>query len=104
MSDVLDFGAAGDGKTDDTEAILHAIRDGVVDFPRGDYVVTKTIPIELSQVGRTGLRGAAGTAKIIMAGAGPAFSFLGHAQQLRRSGHLMKSRFWRLGMMMSESC
>ena len=79
MSDVLDFGAGGDGKTDDTEAILHAIRDGdgVVEFPRGDYVVTKTIPIEFAQVGRTSLHGAAGTAKIIMAGAGPAFHLVG---------------------------
>ena len=38
MTNVRDFGAVGAGKTDDTEAIQHAIDEGVgrVEFPRGD--------------------------------------------------------------------
>lgn len=43
---VRDFGAVGDGKTDDTAAIRHAVEysqrdggDGVVYFPPGDYVI-----------------------------------------------------------------
>ena len=52
---VKDFGARGDGQTDDTAAIQSAIdrsRDGHVDFPRGDYRITRTIEIRLSDRGR----------------------------------------------------
>jgi hypothetical protein len=48
---VRDFGAKGDGKTDDTKAIAAAISgasDGLVEFPRGTYRITKTIEIDLS--------------------------------------------------------
>ncbi len=74
MTDVRDFGAVGDGKTDDTEAIQHAIDEGVgrVEFPRGDYLITRTLLVDLAKVGRTGIDGAGGTAKLLMAGAGPA--------------------------------
>lgn len=79
MSDVRNFGAAGDGQTDDTEALLHALHDGegALEFTRGDYLITETIPVVLSEVGRTALVGLGGTAKIIMAGSGPAFHFIG---------------------------
>ncbi len=48
---VKDYGAVGDGKTDDTAAILKAVADGKaknlpVCFPKGEYVITKTIEIE----------------------------------------------------------
>src|SRR5215203_4735117 len=81
MSNVKLFGAKGDGKTDDAEAILHAWRDGdgVLEFPPGDYVVGKTIRIEL--VKRLGIVGSAGTAKIIAMGRGPVFHLIGtHAR------------------------
>jgi parallel beta-helix repeat protein len=47
-ANVRDFGAAGDGKTDDTKAILKAIESlpqigGVVYFPPGHYL-TRTVP------------------------------------------------------------
>jgi hypothetical protein len=79
MSDVRTFGAAGDGKTDDTEAIIHALKDGegTLDFSRGEYLITRTIKIELDKLGRIGIVGQAGTPKLIMAGAGPAFHIVG---------------------------
>ena len=75
---VLDFGARGDGKTDDTEAIQRAVdaRIGTVCFPRGTYRITRTIEIRLDRVGPTSLVGD-GTARIVMAGPGPAFRFVG---------------------------
>lgn len=79
MSDVRTFGAAGDGKTDDTAAIEHAVADGdgVLLFPPGNYLVTKTIEVSLASDGRLAIDGSGGTAKILMAGAGPAFRIVG---------------------------
>lgn len=83
MSNVRDFGAIGDGRADDTEAIQHAIDEGVglVEFPRGNYRLTRTLQVDLARVGRTGLDGAGGSAKLVMAGPGPALSLKAtHAQ------------------------
>ncbi len=79
MSNIRDYGAAGDGQTDDTNAIQHAIQDadGLIEFPRGEYRITKPIVVDLATVGRTAITGAGGTAKIIMAGKGPTFFFAG---------------------------
>ncbi len=79
MSNVIDFGARGDGTTDDTDAVQHAIDDGegFVEFPPGDYLLTKTIQIDLTRRSRAGVVGSGGTAKLIMAGAGPAFHVVG---------------------------
>lgn len=79
MSNVRDFGATGDGRTDDTEAIRHAIRDGdgTVCFPRGVYRVTGTILVDLEKVGLVSVAGEYGVAKLVMAGAGPVFHFRG---------------------------
>jgi len=79
MSNVRHFGAAGDGKTDDSDVVLHALKDGdgVLHFPRGEYLLTKTIPVPLDAVGRVAIDGAGGTAKILMAGPGPAFHLQG---------------------------
>ena len=77
---VRDFGAKGDGKTDDTKAIAAAISgasDGLVEFPRGTYRITRTIEIDLSLHGTLGLSGRGASAGIIMAGDGPAFRFIG---------------------------
>ncbi|MFZ5833749.1 MAG: serine hydrolase [Planctomycetota bacterium] len=72
------FGAVGDGLADDTAAIRKAIAAGVgeVRFDPGRYRVTETITIELDKVGYTSLV-ADGAAQVIMAGAGPAFRFVG---------------------------
>jgi hypothetical protein len=74
MANVRDFGAAGDGLQDDTEALRHAIDagDGVLELPRGDYLICQTLEIPLAQVGRFALHGSGGTARLLMAGPGPA--------------------------------
>jgi len=79
MSDVISFGAEGDGKADDTEAIRHALQqgDGVVRFGRGTYRLTETIEIDLDKVDRTSIEGSEGNAKIVMEGKGPAFRIVG---------------------------
>lgn len=79
MSDVRDFGALGDGKHDDTKAIEHALKegDGVLHFPPGNYLLTRTVEVPLAEFGRASINGSGGTAKILMAGAGPAFRLVG---------------------------
>ncbi len=77
-STVRNFGAVGDGKADDTAAIQQAVDAGVghIRFGPGTYRVTKPIVIDLDKVGYTSLSGN-GVAQIVMAGAGPAFRFVG---------------------------
>ena len=77
---VRDVGARGDGTTDDTDAIKVAISkasDGVVEFPRGSYRITRTIDVDLRETGPLGLVGRGGSARVIMAAEGPAFRFIG---------------------------
>jgi len=75
---VIDFGAVGNGKADDTVALQKAVDAGVgnIFFPRGIYRVSKTILIDLNRVGFTSLVGQ-GTATVVMTGPGPAFRFVG---------------------------
>lgn len=78
MTNVRDFGAAGDGVTDDTEAIQHAVDEagGLIEFPPGDYLIKRPIVLQLNKCGRTSIHGSGGTAKVIMAGPGAAFQLL----------------------------
>ena len=80
MSNVRNFGAAGDGQTDDTEAIQHAIKDGdgLLEFPKGTYRITRPLEIPLKESGPRGISGSMGTATIVMAGPGPAFRLVGN--------------------------
>ena len=82
MALVTSFGASGDGASDDTDAILHAIADGdgVLEFPRGTYRITRTIEIDLAAHGSLGIVGSHGTARLVMAAAGPALRIVGHHQ------------------------
>ena len=75
---VRDFGAAGDGKSDDTAAIRNTVQDsqGTVGFPQGTYRITSTVTIDLDRVGFTSLI-ADGSATVVMEGVGPAFRFVG---------------------------
>ncbi|MHC4890959.1 MAG: right-handed parallel beta-helix repeat-containing protein [Planctomycetota bacterium] len=75
---VKDYGAVGDGKANDTTAIQAAVKagGGVVYFPKGNYRITRTIVVDLYRLGKTSLVGTGG-ACVIMAGAGPAFHFIG---------------------------
>lgn len=81
MTNVRDFGAMGDGVTDDTTAIEHALKeggDGTLEFPRGEYRVTRTITFDLGATGPLSIHGSGGTARLLMSGAGPVFEFVGH--------------------------
>ena len=53
MSNVTRFGATGDGKTDDTEAIQHALADGdgVLHFTSETYRITKPLEVNLAEHG-----------------------------------------------------
>lgn len=74
---VMSLGAQGDGKTDDAAAIEKALLNhGSVSFPKGIYRISRTITIPLSESGFTAIS-SDGTARVVMAGAGPAFFFKG---------------------------
>lgn len=77
-ADVREFGAVGDGVTDDTAAIQKAVdsKAGDIVFSKGKYRITKPVVIDLDALGYTSIAGH-GTAQIVMAGAGPAFRFVG---------------------------
>jgi hypothetical protein len=95
MSNVRDFGAVGDGQSDDTRAIQHAIDagDGLLEFPRGDYRISQTLRVELAQHGRTALCGSGGAAKLLMHGPGPALLLQGtHDGSAAPSG--FQQRVW----------
>ena len=79
MTQAGDFGATGDGQTDDTEALQHAIDEGIGELllPRGDYRITRSLIVDLARVGRTSIRGESGTARILMRGSGPAILLKG---------------------------
>ena len=67
----------GDGKTDDTAAIQHMFdTQGSVKLPKGMYLITQTLKIDLAQTGYAALSGD-GTARLVMAGTGPALLFVG---------------------------
>ncbi len=78
MANVREFGARGDGKSDDTAALSHAIQkgDGELVFPRGDYRISRTLYIALQTHGRLCIRGEGG-ARILMSAAGPALHLVG---------------------------
>jgi hypothetical protein len=79
VSNVRDFGAKGDGRTDDTMAIRRAVArctSGMLVFPAGDFRITKTVEIKGAERGRLSLLGC-GVGRVIMAGSGPAFRFVG---------------------------
>ena len=82
MSNVLGFGAVGDGVADDTEALQHTLDagDGVLRLNKGTYRITKPLVLDLTKQGIGAVRGEGGTSRIIMAGAGPAIRVIGDHQ------------------------
>ncbi|HDP33971.1 MAG TPA: hypothetical protein ENN29_02555 [Candidatus Hydrogenedentes bacterium] len=75
---VNDFGATGDGETDDTAALQKAADAGLpLVFDSGTYRITATIVISLERKGYMGVTGAAGATRIVMEGAGPALRVVG---------------------------
>lgn len=89
MANVREFGARGDGQTDDTQALLHAIQkgDGLLYFPQGDYRITRTLPISLALHGRTAIHGEGGRARILMTGSGPAIHLVGSHGRTAEPSH-----------------
>src|SRR5262245_52668900 len=93
--DVTAFGARGDAQTDDTTAVQRAVdsQAGTIRFPKGTYRLTRPVVIDLDRVGFTALVGD-GTARILMAGPGPAFKFVGtHAGSADPAQ--MRENIWR---------
>lgn len=82
MSNVVGFGAKGDGIADDTEALQHTLDsgDGVLRLNKGTYRITKPLVLDLTKTGFGALRGESGTSRIVMAGAGPAIRVIGDHQ------------------------
>lgn len=70
--------AVGDGQAEASAAIQQAVDagQGKIHFPRGVYRITKPIVVELDRVGPTSFV-ADGTARIVMAGPGPAIKLIG---------------------------
>jgi hypothetical protein len=79
MSTVRDFGVKGDGQTDDSAALGHAVEkgDGHLLFPRGEYLISRPLTIPLDRRGPVFLDGSGGTARLVMAGPGPAIHLVG---------------------------
>jgi hypothetical protein len=76
-ADVRSFGAKGDGQADDTVAVQKTVdAGGVVHFPPGSYRITRTVTIDLEKTGFVALN-ADGAARVLMAGSGAAFQFIG---------------------------
>ena len=95
MSNVRDFGAKGDGVSDDTSALSHAIQrgDGHLVFPRGDYLISEPLYLPLQLHGRLSIDGSGGTAKILMHGPGPALHLVGSHRRSALPEHF-DARVW----------
>lgn len=80
MSNIRAFGAQGDGKSDDTAALEHAIAegDGRIRIPPGEYRISKTIELDLATAGPLSVEGSGGTARIVMTAPGPALRLIGN--------------------------
>ncbi len=74
---VKDFGAVGDGVTDDAAAIQHAFEStsGAIFFPHGDYLLRKGLTVELAERGRTYV--SSGGARLLNASSEPALRIIG---------------------------
>jgi len=78
MAMVEEFGARGDGVTDDTQALQRAVDErGVLELGKGSYLISAPLVLDTTQRGYVGVRGAQGTSRLVMAGAGPALRVIG---------------------------
>jgi hypothetical protein len=79
MAEASGFGASGDGVTDDTAALEHALKDGdgVLRLHKGTFRLTRTLEIDLSKTGYAAVIGDGGASRLVMAGSGPAIRIVG---------------------------
>ena len=79
MVEAANFGASGDGVTDDTAALEHALQegDGVLRLHKGTFRLTRSLVVDLSQTGYAGVIGDGGASRLVMAGPGPAIKIVG---------------------------
>lgn len=73
------YGAAGDGETDDTEALQHALHfgDGVLRLHKGVFRISQPLVVDLEKTGYAAILGDGGTSRIVMTGPGPAIKMVG---------------------------
>ncbi|HEV7279465.1 MAG TPA: right-handed parallel beta-helix repeat-containing protein [Pirellulaceae bacterium] len=78
FADVRAYGAVGDGAADCAAAFERAIASGigVVRVPSGTFRLERTVEIDLAKTGPIAIQGS-GVGRVLMAGAGPAFRFVG---------------------------
>ena len=79
MVEAFSFGASGDGVTDDTAALEHALTagDGVLRLHKGTFRLSRPLVVDLSKNGYAAVIGDGGASRLIMAGAGPAIKVVG---------------------------
>lgn len=82
MAEVANFGAAGDGVTDDTAALEHALHegDGVLRLHKGTFRLSRPLVIDLAKTGYAAIIGDGGTSRLLMTGPGPAVKIMGSHQ------------------------
>jgi hypothetical protein len=73
---VYDYAVGGFTEEAIHKAFENVRTSGVVYFPAGTYKLTKTVVIDLAKTGPVAIKGD-GTARIVMAGEGPVFKFVG---------------------------
>lgn len=79
MVNAVDFGASGDGVTDDVAALEHALQkgDGVLRLHKGTFRLSRSLVIDLSRTGHAAVIGDGGASRLVMAGPGPAIKIVG---------------------------
>lgn len=79
MVEAFNFGASGDGVSDDTTALEHALTagDGVLRLHKGTFRLSRPLVVDLSKNGYAAVIGDGGASRLIMAGAGPAIKVVG---------------------------
>lgn len=93
MVQVRDFGAAGDGTQDDTEALQHALQegDGTLHLTKGTYRITEPLVLDLTKLGFGSIQGDGGTSRIVMDGPGPAIRIIGNHEGTATPGSFKES-------------
>ena len=73
-----DLASVADGKTDATAVLQQMIDSGMgdIELPKGSYLLTKTLTVDLDKTGYTSFNGH-GVSRLIMSGPGPAIHFVG---------------------------